>query len=101
VVVARSLEVVMSEGRSKFAHMTHADRLVVLELLAAGRSADEAGEVVGCTGRSVRRLVLALGGVKARKRPRSRLRLSLEDREEIRAGLQGGDSFARIALSIG
>jgi transposase, IS30 family len=101
VVVARSLEVVMSEGRSKFAHMTHADRLVVLELLAAGRSADEAGEVVGCTGRSVRRLVLALGGVKARKRPRSRLRLSLEDREEIRAGLQGGDSFARIARSIG
>ncbi len=91
----------MSEGRSKFARMTYADRLVVLELLAAGRSADEAGRAVGCTGRSVRRLVLALGGVKARKRPRSLLRLSLEDREEIRAGIQAGLSFAVIARSIG
>ena len=91
----------MSEGRSKFARMSYADRLVVLELLAAGHSADEAGKAVGCTGRSVRRLVLALGGVKARRRPRSPLRLSLQDREEIRAGLQAGDSFARIARSIG
>jgi len=81
--------------------MTYADRLVVLELLAAGRSAEEAGMAVGCTGRSVRRLLVALGGVKARIRPRSRLRLSFEDREEIRAGLQSGDCFARIARSIG
>jgi IS30 family transposase len=81
--------------------MTHADRLVVLELLAAGRSAEEAGRAVGCSGRSVRRLVLALGGVKARKRPRSPSRLSLEEREEIRAGIQGGLSFAAIARSIG
>jgi len=101
VVVARSLEVVMSGGPSKFARMTYADRVVVLELLAAGRSAEEAGKAVGCTGRSVRRLVLALGGVRARNRPRSPLRLSLQDREEIRAGLQGGDCFARIARSIG
>ncbi len=91
----------MSEGGSKFARMSYADRLVVLELLAAGRSPDEAGRAVGCTGRSVRRLVFALGGVKARKRPRSPLRLSLQEREEIRAGLQSGDSFVRIARSIG
>jgi IS30 family transposase len=81
--------------------MSYADRLVVLELLAAGRSAEEAGRAVGCTGRSVRRLVRALGGVKARTRPRSPLRLSLQDREEIRVRLVGGDSFARIARSIG
>jgi transposase, IS30 family len=69
--------------------------------LAAGCSVEEAGRAVGCTGRSVRRLVLVLGGIKARQRPRSSLRLSLEDREEIRAGLQGGASFAQIARSIG
>jgi IS30 family transposase len=81
--------------------MRHVDRLLVLQLLSSGVSADEAGRAVGCTGRSVRRLLVALGGVKARTRPRSALRLSLEDREEIRVGLQAGDSLAQIARSIG
>ena len=91
----------MSEGRSKFARMTRDDRLLVMEMLASGSSAQEAGRAVGCTARSVGRLLAALGGVKARRRPRSSLRLSLEDREEIRVGLQAGDSFAQIARSIG
>ena len=91
----------MSGGRSKFARMTRDDRLLVMELLASGSSAEEAGRAVGCTGRSVHRLLVALGGVKARQRPRSLLRLSLEDREEIRVGLGVGDSFAQIARSIG
>jgi transposase, IS30 family len=81
--------------------MTREDRLLVMALVSSGASAEEAGEAVGCTGRSVRRLVVALGGVKARKRRRSPCRLSLEDREEIRAGLQAGDSFAAIARRIG
>jgi transposase, IS30 family len=81
--------------------MTRADRLLVMELLSSGRSADEAGEAVGCTGRSVNRLVVALGGVRARTRPRSSLRLSLGEREEIRVGLQAGDSFAVIGRRIG
>jgi transposase, IS30 family len=81
--------------------MTYADRLVVLELLAAGRSVGEAGRAVGCTARSVNRLIAAVGGVRARTRSRSSLRLSLEDREEIRAGIQSGASFAQIARSIG
>jgi IS30 family transposase len=81
--------------------MTRDDRVLVMALLSSGASAEEAGRAVGCTGRSVRRLVVALGGVKARKRPRSPKRLSLEDREEIRAGLQAGASFAAIAGRIG
>ncbi len=91
----------MSEGRSKFARMRRDDRLLVLEMLASGSSPGEAGLAVGCTGRSVNRLLAALGGVRARRRPRSVLRLSLEDREEIRVGVQAGDSFALIARSIG
>ena len=91
----------MSEGRSKFARMTREDGLLVMEMLASGSSAQEAGRAVGCTARSVGRLLAALGGVKARRRPRSSLRLSLEDREEIGVGLQAGDSFAQIARSIG
>ena len=87
----------MSEGRSKFARMTRDDRLLVMELLASGCSAEEAGRAVRCSGRSVHRLLVALGGMKARRRPRSLLRLSLEDREESRVGLGVGDSFAQIA----
>src|SRR4051794_18999178 len=81
--------------------MTRDDRLVVMALLSSGASAEEAGDAVGCTGHSVRRLVVALGGVMARERPRSPKRLSLEDREEIRAGLQAGASFAAIGRAIG
>lgn len=92
---------VVSEGRSKFARMSRADRLLVLELLASGVSSAEAGAAVGCSGRSVNRLVVRLGGVQARQRPRSPLRLSLEEREEIRAGLVAGESFAQIARRIG
>jgi transposase, IS30 family len=91
----------VSGRRSKFARMTREDRLLVMALLSSGASAEEAGGAVGCTGRSVRRLVVALGGVMVRRRSRSPKRLSLEDREEIRAGLQAGDSFAAIARRIG
>jgi IS30 family transposase len=81
--------------------MTRDDRRLVIGLVSSGVGAEEAGEAVGCSGRSVRRLVVALGGVRARERPRSPRRLSLEDREEIRAGLQAGASFAAIAGRIG
>jgi transposase, IS30 family len=101
VVVARLLEVVVSAGGSKFARMTRDDRLLVLELVASGAGSEEAGRGVGCTARSVNRLLVALGGVRARSRPRSSLRLSLQDREEIRAGLEAGDSFAVIARRVG
>ena len=90
----------VSGGRSKFARMTRTDRQLVMALLSSGASAEEAAQAVGCTGRSVSRLVVALGGVRARQRERSLQRLSLEDREEIRAGLQAGASFAAIGRAI-
>ena len=91
----------VSGSRSKFSRMTREDRLMVMTLISSGASAAEAGDAVGCSGRSVNRLVVRLGGVKARQRPRSPKRLSLEDREEIRAGLEAGASFAAIARRIG
>jgi IS30 family transposase len=81
--------------------MTRADRVAVMGLISSGASAEQAGDAVGCTARSVQRLLAVLGGVDARRRPRSLLRLSLGDREEIRVGLHAGDSLAQIARSIG
>jgi transposase, IS30 family len=81
--------------------MTREDRRLVMALLAAGASSERAGEAVGCTGRSVQRLVVMLGGIRSRERARSPRYLSLEEREEIRAGLQAGDSFSVIARRIG
>jgi IS30 family transposase len=81
--------------------MTRDDRLLVVDLICSGACPGEAGAAVGVTARSVNRLLAALGGVRARTRPRSLLRLSLAEREEIRVGLVAGDSCARIARSIG
>jgi hypothetical protein len=72
-----------------------------MEMISSGASAAQAAAAVGCTDRSVYRLVVRLGGLRARQRPRSRLRLSLEDREEIRVGLSAGLSFAAIGRQIG
>jgi IS30 family transposase len=41
------------------------------------------------------------GGVKARTRPRSRLRLSLPEREEISRGLVAAESYRTIAMRLG
>ena len=75
--------------------------MLVVEMLESGSSAEEAGAAVGCTARSVHRLVVSLGGMKSRVRPRSPARLSLEEREEIRAGLVAGATFAQIGVRLG
>jgi transposase, IS30 family len=80
------------------------DRLQILGRIAAGETQLQVARAVGTTDRTVRRVVAAAGGSpsrRSRRRPRSRLRLSLIEREEIRAGIAAGDSFRVIARRIG
>jgi IS30 family transposase len=80
------------------------DRLQILGRVAAGETQLQVARAVGTTDRTVRRVVAAAGGSpsrRSRRRPRSRLRLSLIEREEIRAGIAAGDSFRVIARRIG
>ena len=69
--------------------------------IAAGDRYEAAAAAVGCSTKSVQRLLAASGGVPPRTRPRSRLRLSLAEREEISRGLQAGTSCRAIAACLG
>lgn len=79
-------------------------RLDVLDEISRGATQPEAAQRCGCSVRSVKRIVAAAGGTpsrRSRRRPPSPLRLSLAEREEIRAGLAAGESLRLIARRIG
>jgi IS30 family transposase len=66
----------------------------------AGETFTVAAAAVGCSTKSIQRLMARTGGLKARARARSPLRLSGADREELSRGLVAGDSLRRIAIRL-
>jgi IS30 family transposase len=88
-------------------HGDHARRLSELERrelrrrVAEGETFASAAVAVGCSTKSVSRLIARTGGLRQRASARSPLRLSLANREELSRGLVAGDSLRALARLMG
>lgn len=91
----------MGQGFGPGHRLTSAERLDLQHRVRAGATHTAAAISVGCSAKSVQRLLRKTGGVKSRTKPQSALRLSLPEREEISRRLLAGDSCRVIALRLG
>ena len=81
--------------------LSHADRATIERLIWGGATFEAAATAVGCSTKSIQRFLAATGGLKRRLKPRSLLRLSLGEREELSRGLVAGESLRAIARRLG
>jgi IS30 family transposase len=91
----------MGHGTGPAHRLTCAERLELQRRVRAGETHEGAATALGCSAKSVQRLLVKTGGVKPRSTPQSALRLSLPEREEISRGLLAGDSCRVIARRLG
>ena len=81
--------------------LSHTDREKIESLIWGGATFHAAAVAVGCSTKSIQRFLAATGGLKRRLKPRSPLRLSLREREELSRGLVAGHSLRAIARCLG
>jgi transposase, IS30 family len=91
----------MGQGSGQSHRLAPAERLQLLRLVRAGETYEAAATAVGCSSKSVQRLLAKTGGIKPRTTSRSALRLSVAEREEISLGLIVGESCRCIGARLG
>lgn len=90
----------MGRGSGPGFRLSSSDRLELQRLIRTGRGYAESASAVGCSAKSVQRLLIKTGGLKPRNVPRSALRLSVAEREEISRELTSGTSCQVIAVRL-
>ncbi|MGH7664031.1 MAG: IS30 family transposase, partial [Gemmatimonadaceae bacterium] len=91
----------MGQGSGPAHRLSQGQRFELQQRVRSGVTHAAAALAVGCSAKSVQRLLEKTGGVKPRTRPQSALRLSLPEREEISRSLLAGDSCRAIATRLG
>ena len=81
--------------------LTEAERADVHRRIRGGETFARAAAAVGCSTKSIQRLLGGAGVVKVRRKPRALLRLSLAEREEISRGVRAAESCRTIARRMG
>ena len=77
------------------------DHAEIQRRIAEGESFGSAATAVGCSTKSIQRLMRRTGGLTPRSRVRSPKRLSAVEREEVSRRLLAGDSLRQIATQLG
>jgi IS30 family transposase len=89
------------DRRDAHGRLDDSTQLEIRERITAGQTHVEAAEAVGCSTKTVQRILVRSGGLRPRRKARSTLRLTQCEREEISRGLKGGDSCRKIAKRLG
>src|SRR5210317_1119200 len=82
-------------------HYSEADKALMWERWQKGESLHTIGQLFERSHTSVRRILAETGGIRPAPRRRSRLALSLAEREEISRGIVAGHSIRCIAMALG
>jgi IS30 family transposase len=81
--------------------LSYAEHVEIRRRIAEGETFASAAAAVGCSTKSIQRLLIKVGGLQRPTRERSPRRLSCSDREELSRGLRGGESLRMIAARLG
>lgn len=91
----------MGTGSGPAHRLSSEERCSLLDRVRSGQTHAEAAEAVGCSTKSLQRLLVRTGGIKARQGVRSERQLTEPEREEISRSLIAGASLRAIARALG
>jgi len=87
--------------RRRRIYLTHAEKAVMWDRWKQGDSTHAIARLLDTSHTSIRRNLVATGGIRPLQRKRSRLALSLSEREELSRGIVAGYSIRAIAAALG
>lgn len=91
----------MRRGWGRTPRSSFAERLELQRRVGDGERFEDAAAALGCSTKSVQRLLNKTGGIGPRVTERSARRLSPGEREEVSRGLLAGESSRAIAARLG